>query len=413
MEVNRRKAELKAGESGPGALVPQASPNLIEQLVDKRETVAFLQELVRIDSVNPPGNEAAVATAMADRLDHPRLHLELVDLGAGRANLVARLRGKDECPGLLLLGHTDTVPVGAESWTRDPFGAEIAEGRLYGRGASDMKGGLVAAAVALRALAESGVEPTGDVVLAAVAGEEVDCFGSRALLQASGLGGLGGIVVAEPTSLGLFVAHKGAVWVRLRASGRGAHGSMPELGANAIQHLADLIARRAQLVRSDLRHPLLGAPTVSVGTIAGGAKTNVVADFCEATLDFRILPGQSRDDVLAAIAAVHNQLADSGVALEIEVVNDRAPVVTTADAPLIQAAARVASEVLGAVAPGAVQFGSAAYYTDLSVLVPPSRLPALICGPGEPDQAHVRDEWVAIDKVVVAARFYADLALEL
>src|SRR5690606_21579479 len=152
------------------------------------------------------------------------------DLGANRANVMAVLKGTGEKPALVFNGHLDVVPVGDTPWTYDPFGAVNVGGRLYGRGTSVMKGGLVAMVMAVEALKKAGATLKGDLIISGVADEETGALGAKAWVQAGGLQGVGAIVIGEPTNLEVYIAEKGAFWLEITTYGKTAHGSMPDLG---------------------------------------------------------------------------------------------------------------------------------------------------------------------------------------
>jgi succinyl-diaminopimelate desuccinylase len=384
--------------------------NVLKQ-INRTEVVDILGALIRLNSVNPPGNESPVAHYMAESLKEAGLEARTTPLAEGRANVVARLRGRGSVPALMFCGHLDTVHPGESTWQHNPFGAEMVDGRLYGRGTSDMKGGVAAMIAAVAALGKARLSLGGDVIVWGTAGEEVDCLGARHLLANEGLKGVGALVVPEPTGLTLVTAHRGAVWLELTTRGKAAHGSMPELGINAILHMYELLER---LLRHDFRyepHPLLRPPTVNVGTLSGGTKTNVVPELCKATVDIRTVPSQSAEGILeeiqGLIVALNREVPDFHA--HVEVIRDARAVTTDTGTPLVRVAQQVAHQVLGqTLEPRGVD-----YFTDASVLSPPTGVPTLICGPGDAAMAHQTDEYVEIDNVVQAARFYAALALEL
>ena len=194
--------------------------------------------------------------------------MELDRFAAGRANVVARWRGSGGEPALLFNGHLDTVPVEREQWRHDPHAAVVEGDVLHGRGTVDMKGGVAALAMACATLARAGVRLQRDLIFAGTAGEEVDCCGSQRL-AAGDLGPVGALVVGEPTRLQVVTAHKGALWLEIATSGRAAHGSMPEQGRNAIAGMCRIIDRLQAYRPAHRPHPLLGPPTVNLGTIRG------------------------------------------------------------------------------------------------------------------------------------------------
>lgn len=375
------------------------------------EILTVLQRLIRIDSSNPPGQEQAVARACAEQARAWGLRAELQPVGPNRANLLVKLPEEREGPTLLLCGHLDTVPPGDQPWERAPFGGELEDGVLHGRGAVDMKGGLVAMLAALRELAPQAAQLRGNVRLAALVGEEVDCLGAQRFLAGGGMREVAWLVVGEPSGLDIIVAHRGALWLELTAHGRTAHGSMPSFGINAIDHLIALLGRVRGLDLPATPHPLLPSPTLNVGTIQGGIKPNVVPDRCQATVDLRTLPGQRHDELVDAVLSLARELEEEtpGLRLDVRVINDRAPVQTPSDAPLVTAA----RASVGAVLQREPAVRGAPYYTDASVLTPPTGVPTIILGPGDERLAHQPNERVPAADVLAAARCYVALARRL
>ncbi|MFN3649716.1 MAG: M20 family metallopeptidase [Armatimonadota bacterium] len=373
------------------------------------DAVELTRELVRCDTTNPPGNEAPIIALLDARLRAAGFETVVVPypVGPNRTQLVARLRGSGERPGLLFSGHVDVVPPGNVPWTVEPFGGEIRDGRLYGRGSCDMKGGVAALVVAAAALARSGQALRGDLVVAVTADEERNCLGADALIEGETelLSGLGAALVAEPTSLSLFIAEKGALWVEVTLLGKTAHGSMPHLGANAIAGMADFLTRWEREFRTDEpSHPLLGTPTLTVGVIQGGVKANVVPDRCTAELDMRTVPPQSHPEIFGRVRGVLDQVcaARPGLRYEARMLSDRPPVSCPADSELARALASAVTEVAGIdPSPKGVP-----YCTEACVWVPHLGVAAVICGPGDPGMAHQPDEHVSTEELENAARVY-------
>src|SRR5262249_48527286 len=256
------------------------------------EAVALTRDLVRVDTINPPGAEAPCVQQVARLLEAAGFELRTYDFAPGRTSLVARIGGRADAPPLCFTGHVDTVPLGGQPWTRDPHAAEIAAGRLYGPGSTDTKSGLAAFVTATIELAPH-LARTAGVVLVITAGEETGCDGARHLVSLPGvLGCAGAIVVAEPTGNEPLVGHKGALWLQARTSGVTAHGSMPERGVNAISKAARAVTRLEQFTFDVPPHPVLGRATLNVGTIAGGLNVNSVPDAATIGIDIRTIPRQ-------------------------------------------------------------------------------------------------------------------------
>ena len=373
--------------------------------------VALCARLVQIRSVNPPGGELAIAEYVAGVLAAGGIPAELIPHGPDRASVLARIAGRGEAPNLLYSAHLDTVPVGAEAWLHDPFGGEVADGKVWGRGAADMKGGLAAMIAAALALAEARTSLAGDLILAFTAGEESDSMGAYAVAERTDLGPVGAIVVSEPSSNDLFVAEKGALWVELTTYGQTAHGSMPELGRNAVMMMVALLSELDRLPVSCAEHPLLGTFSRSINTIAGGVKTNVVPDRCVATVDMRTVPGQDHAALLRQIEALIADLSarQPGFRAGIRVLNDNIPLTTPPDHPTVARMAGVIEAVTGRrPVPQGVR-----YYSDAVAYVPAFAAPMLICGPGQAGLAHQPNEYVEIDRLVESARILTLAALQL
>lgn len=379
--------------------------------VKEADLVKFCQEIVRIKSVNPPGDELQAAEYVASALKKIGLEVEVIKHSPTRASVLARLKSSRKKPALLYNGHLDTVPVGTEKWIHDPFEGVLSEGKIWGRGTADMKGGLVALMVAAKALAEARAPLQGDLIIAATAGEEVDSLGATALAARPDLGPVQAVVIPEPSYNDVYIAEKGAFWLELTTQGKTAHGSMPEMGRNAVMMMVALIGELSKMSFPYKEHLLLGGFSQSINTISGGVKTNVVPDNCVVTVDMRTVPGQ---DHRAILKQVQDLIADLSRRIpdfrgSVKVTNDRAPVETSPNEPAVQTFADIVAEVAGErPVPKGVR-----YYTDAVAFVPVLKAPMIICGPGDAKLAHQPNEHVEISKLVQAARIYTLAAAKL
>jgi len=373
-------------------------------LVRESETVRICRDLVRLESVNPPGNERAAAEYVAEERGKSGVQADLIGHGDCRASVLARLRGRGKAPALLYNGHLDTVPVGAEEWIHGPFSGEVAGGKVWGRGASDMKGGLAAMMAAMMALAESGVPLQGDLFLAATAGEEIDSLGAAEVARRLRSEKIRALFISEPTHNEIFIAEKGVLWLEVETFGKTAHGSMPEKGQNAIRMMMELLGEFEKLAVPHRRHPLLGGFSRSVNTISGGVKTNVVPDHCFATIDMRTVPGQDHSAILQAMEGIIRRLEERGPDFKARVraINDHPAVETPPSDPALQEFSAVVEEVTGR----RPVFQGANYFSDAVGFLPVLKVPLILCGPGEPGLAHQPDENVEISRLVEAAKIY-------
>jgi acetylornithine deacetylase len=305
------------------------------------------------------------------------------------------------------------VPAG-DGWTGDPFESYVAEGRIYGRGAADMKGGLAASVIAMAALSRSGVALPGPVQLACTVDEEDLGIGIRNFVERGGQRHrFAGCVVAEPTDLETVIACRGASYLEVRISGRAAHSGRPADGRNAIDAAAAVI----DLVRADARalaaapHPLLGSGTWNTGLIEGGQGISVVAPSATVSFDRRLMPGEDADAVASWLrkAITDAGIDRDGISVDVEVTMAMPGFSTNADHALVTQAARAVAD-----AGGHTEITGWTAACDGGFISRDLGIPAIVLGPGSlNDQAHRPDESVSINELITAAKAYALLALRL
>jgi succinyl-diaminopimelate desuccinylase len=377
--------------------------------IDYDAAVRLLAECVRLPTVNPPGNEKLAADWLAEQLERRGFSPRVDDLGGHRANITAVLKGTGEKPALVFNGHLDVVPIGDTPWMHDPFGGVQVNDRLYGRGTSDMKSGLMAMVMAADALKRAGVRLKGDLILSGVADEETGALGAKSWVQAGGLRGVGAIVIGEPTNLEVYIAEKGACWLEITTYGKTAHGSMPDLGVNAVMHMTAALHALTRLSLPFQPHPLFDRPTMNVGTIVGGNKTNVVPDRCTVTVDLRTLPGMQHEDVQREIRQTLDGLREAipNFTYEMRVIAERAAVASDPQAPIVETVLSILEAHGRREAPKATP----GFATDASVFQPASGVPFLIFGPGIPQLAHQPNEYVEIDTYVTSIDLFCELAV--
>jgi succinyl-diaminopimelate desuccinylase len=366
------------------------------------DAVELTRELLRFDTINPPGDEQGCARHLGRMLEGAGFAVREYEFAPRRTSLVARIGGRADRPPICFTGHIDTVPLGGAPWTHDPFNGETAGGRLYGRGSSDMKSGVAALVVAAVELAPR-VRDSAGLELVITAGEEVGCDGAAYLAGLPGaLGRAGAIVVAEPTGNLPMVGHKGALWLQVRATGVTAHGSMPERGVNAIYKAARAVSKLERFSFGVSPHPVLGSPTLNVGTITGGLNVNSVPDAAEIGVDIRTIPEQKNDELTERIA---EYLGDE-VTVTPAVINAQG-VWTEPDDPWMREVFELTAPLHG----GSVPVRAAPYFTDASALSTAyGGPPTVILGPGELEMAHQTDEYCVVEKIQQAVALYTELA---
>ena len=379
-----------------------------DETISRGDAVALLRALVQIDSRNPslvtggPG-EGAVSRFLAAVLDSWGFRVELQDAAPGRPNVIAHI-GPPGGRRLMFNGHLDVVDVGG--MVHAPFAAETREGRLYGRGSSDMKGGVAAMCAAA---ARAAPRLRGEVVIAAVVDEEFASVGTRALVDAGHRAEAA--IVTEPTRLAIGPAHRGFTWIELEFRGRAAHGSRYDLGADAIAHAGALL-HELECVQRDVlmmhTHPLLGHASVHASTIAGGVGWSTYPDRCVLQIERRTLPGESPALVLAEFSAACERARAMHPALDVRTTHvlTRSPSDVKTDAPIVRAlsralrAERETEHIVGVSA-----------WTDAAILNE-AGIPAICFGPGDMSLAHADEEFITLDEVERATRVLSRLAID-
>lgn len=387
--------------------------------VDDGELIELLAELVRTPSVydpgRPDGNEAAVADLVCARLGAWGLDYVRWDVAPGRPNIVVNIAGGPG-PVLVFEGHMDVVTPGDPAlWERDPFGAEIVDCRMYGRGTADMKGGLAAMLAAARALGESGRNFRGTVRLAILSDEEGMMRGARSFVERGWLDDAAAAIICEPEGGRVCTAQKGALRFAAHFCGKMSHGCMPDEGVNPVAALgAAIVACReleAEIIAEHPLHPLLGRFSISPTVVHGGVaeQANVIPARATLYLDVRTCPEHDHDLIAARIREACGIAAAGveGVTLDFEVIDDR-PATETPEGEPVVAAARAAHELVFGTEPPT---GGVPGSTDGTIFWMARRTPLVTWGPGETTIPHQANEFVRLDEVCAYARAYVAAAL--
>lgn len=378
--------------------------------IDASWIVEILRDLVRVPSVNPPGETSEVVEVLRRSLEEVGFHgFQQVEPSPGKVSLVARW-GSPGGRRLIWNGHLDVVPAGdAEAWRHAPFSGEQEGDRIFGRGACDMKGAFAALLGAVAAIQKAGFQLEGELVLQAVADEEMlGPLGTGYLVEHLPMEA-DAAICGEPTGLAPVIAAKGLQWWKFVARGRSCHASAPHLGVNAVEKLLDFLGALRQIPLPQTHH-LVGRPTLAITVISGGIKTNVIPDYAEATADRRIVPGEDPEEfrrrVFALVEEFHAR--DPDVRVEAAVVQEAEPSEIPADLPIVQVCQRVAGAVLGQEVHPAGIPGT----TDARFLINRAGIPTVILGPGGLEQAHTRDEYISLDQLVQGTKVYAGVLCE-
>ena len=351
---------------------------------------ALTRELLAFNTINPPGMERACARHLGALLEAAGFDVAYHEFAEARTSLIATLGGSEARAPICFTGHIDTVPLGAARWTRDAFAGETDGDRIYGRGSTDMKSGIAAFVAAAIELAPRLARGPG-LTLVITAGEEVGCEGARFLADRKLLGRAGAIVVAEPTANYPYVGHKGLAWFEVETRGVTAHGSMPEVGDNAIVKMAKVIGDLEHFHFPVESHAVMGKPTLNVGTIRGGLNTNSVPDEARITLDTRTVPGI---DHVHLCRSLESLLAPRGAT--VRKIVDTPSLFTESGNEWVQEVFEACTPLLGArPTPKTITFSTDGADLKRGFGGPP----AVILGPGEPTLAHQTDEWCSTTRL--------------
>ena len=371
------------------------------------DTLAFLKDLVAIDSVNPslvPGaaGERAVAERIAAEMRVWGLDVQTTEVAPGRPNVVGLLEGRGPGASLLLCGHMDTVGVAGMTTPFDPIERD---GRLYGRGAQDMKGGVAAMLGAVAAVAGAGGPAAGRLVVAAVVDEEHSSIGAEALVRDWKADAA---VVTEPTDLSVATGHKGFAWVTVETRGRAAHGSRPQEGRDAIVRMGRVLSRLEALdheLQAGPAHPLLGTPSLHASTIDGGGELSVYPDRCTLALERRTLVGEPDGVALDEVRHIIEQLRleDPEFDATAESPLERPPYEVAADHPLPRALRSILRT-----AGRSTRVTGMSFWTDAAILAR-AGIPSILFGPSG-HGLHSAEEYVELESVLACRDALADLA---
>jgi succinyl-diaminopimelate desuccinylase len=408
--------------------VKETTARVVEE-VDPAEVLSFVSELIScptVESVEP------IVPLLTKRMKGAGMDIEVYEIpdprhpGTVQPVVMGTLTGQKEKPLLCFNGHTDVVPVEfPEKWSSPPFDPVVRQGRLFGRGAVDMKGGLGAMVLAAEAVTRAGLALEGTLVIAAVPGEESGGWGTESMVAK---GNWDAAVIGEPTDLAVCPACNGITTFWIEISGRSAHASMPEKGINAIDKMAKVLVafEGYRKVLQRRAHPLTGTPAFVNCIIDGGWRSVIVADRCRLHVTTHLVPGETAKQRLQEVRDILEGLKEADPEIDYRILDwkdqplalpilssgpDRPkldPTEISKDEPIVQTLLRASQDVRGTQSP----LGGTRYACDSPFFVNDYGVPTVACGPGSIDQAHTYDEWVEVDQLVLAARLYAVTAAD-
>lgn len=378
----------------------------METFISEDEIIELLVDLVRVPSVNPPADTRECSELILRKFKDEKIDAQIIKGNDRQSNVVARLFGQNNGKTLLLNGHMDVVVPGAD-WTADPFGGEIRDGKIYGRGACDMKSGIAAMMAAMIALKRSGASFNGEILFQGVADEETGSEWGTIYLLENDIGRKADFaIVSEPTSLNVATGNRGLRWIDMSVKGRACHAGRPFLGINSVEYAAKLIQEISSMT-FQAQHDFfeIPLPSISVTTIKGGSKVNIIPERCDLAIDRRMMPGETGESVMAELKQIVDRLRQDKDDLQVEL-NMRSgfwdPYLIAENEPVVQAIVAAVEEVVGAKPDILGKAGC----TDASHIFHRGAVPTVIFGPGNEKLAHMADECVEIEHLVAAVSIF-------
>jgi len=367
--------------------------------MSKQDAIALTRDLLGYNTINPPGQERDCAHRAAKFLEDAGFKTEFFEYEKDRTSVIARAGGKSGSDPICFTGHLDVVPLGTRPWSRDPFKGEADGDKLYGRGSSDMKAGVASMLVALKSFSKK-LGNTPGVVVVLTAAEEGGCVGSAELAKLPRLmGRAGAMLVGEPTSNYPMVGHKGSLKFHASFKGVSAHGSMPQLGVNAIYKAAKAIAELEKFKFGARPHPIMGEPTMNVGTVEGGSGVNLVPDLATIGVDIRTVPGVDHEELISRLKKL---IPDA----ELDVFANNDAVWTEPQEAWVRRVFEICQPILKET-PAA---RTAPYMTDAANLRKVyAGVPTIVLGPGEAAMAHQTDEYCGMERIRQSVQIYEEI----
>jgi succinyl-diaminopimelate desuccinylase len=367
---------------------------------EKKEINDLLRSLIQIKSVNPPGNENQIADFIKKFLLKNNIQSELVPLEEGRSSVVAKIEGEEE-RNITLCGHLDTVGVKEEDWTKPVFEGLIENEKMYGIGASDMKGGVAAILYTAVLLKRRGINLKKTVQLALTADEEWGYRGAKNLVDGGYFDRTDFLIITEPSNLQVSTGEKGELWMRAKFFGKSAHGSTPEVGANTIIPGSELVVniteRYEKIFEAD---PFWGKVSMNIGQFHGGVQVNIVPNYSEIQLDFRLISEDDKEKVIELVRKTGEEIAKRHkVRFTEEIFNYHSPIFTNLDNPYVKKFLQAA---------GMKEVIVTKYCTDGATIIPEKKIPFIIFGPGDIARAHQNDEYIELESLYRAVDTFVE-----
>jgi len=392
------------------------SEHKILERLDIDRMIRFAQRLVRIRSVNPPGDYTEISEVLYQQMKSLNLQTEIIEGSPGKPNIVGFLPGSESNGVVLFLsGHMDVVPIGDQKeWSHDPFGGERYDGKLWGRGSIDMKSAIAAELFAVKAVMDAQVPLRGAVMVGGTVDDEIAGIWGMKYLHEYGFASKGLPIptihlLGEPSHLNITCSFKGRLWFKVTTVGRASHGGAPQEGINAIEKMMTLISEFRNIPRQN--HPLMGEDTLNLGTIEGGEKVNIVPSRCTAHFDYRMCAPGNGDISESRLRETIKDLISKNMDFQIkdfEIYEKRDPVEIQPNHWVIERMSECVEEVTGRKPQRIGSLSAGDLYYSLK-----KGIPGAWIGPGDPKLFHKADEHLEIEELIQAAQIYTILILRL
>lgn len=365
------------------------------------DALKLTAKMIGYRSINPPGHEQKISLFLQKLLSEYNFKIDCYEFEKDRPSFIASMDGNDtSLEPIVFAGHIDVVPAGKTEWRSNPFEAKIMDGKIFGRGSTDMKSGIACAISASINILDNALPLKRGIKIVIVAGEETGCQGSFYLKEKGVLGNAHLLIIPEPTDNLPVIAHKGSIRLVVRVTGKTAHSAMPEEGINAIKDLIPIAANLNDCTFENVGHPILGKTTSVVTTIKGGENINSIPDLAECTIDIRTVPTTSNEVVINKIKEI---LGSKG---EFEILNNFPGFASDPNHPVISEV----TETIAKTTQKGISTRGASYYTDACALVPGFDYPpTIVIGPGLPELCHKTDEYCLVENITMATNIFEKL----
>jgi succinyl-diaminopimelate desuccinylase len=364
----------------------------------------LLKKLIQAQTTAVKG-ELAAAEIISTELGRYGIESHIDRWAENRANITAQVKSSGRKGALLFACHLDVVPAGEVNWSKPAFEAVESDGKIYGRGSADMKGGIAAIVTAIGEIVNSATKLQGDIIFFGAAGEETDSCGTRRFVHEVGrLPELTGAIITEPTDFEIITAHRGMLWLKVETFGKAAHSSTPHLGVNAITSMRAVLNELDNFKIRFEPHELLGECSMSVNTIAGGEAINIVPDKCKIEIDIRTVPGQNAQDIIDNLQKIFAKLKQKNPQFEaaVSIIRQVGALETDSGCDFV----KDFCSAVGVTKTSAVGFTTdGPYFASLGV-------PVVIFGPGKPQLAHQPDEYIDISDLKKGVEYYKNIILK-